>query len=157
MLKESRVKQNGAVAPEDSRVREAVGERIDHPLPAFGREEDRRLGHQTSTAGVGGQTLGHQVLPRHSEVHRILNVNLAVRVALGRAAADCDLKQHTGTADTSRARCSRLCVSSGLVLYLELHDPALVGYDVVRDGVHLSAVCVAAHHHSIRRAAEALH
>lgn len=42
-------------------------------------------------------------------------------------------------------------------VYLELHDPALVWDDVVRDGVHLPAVGVAAHHHSIRGAAEALH
>lgn len=42
-------------------------------------------------------------------------------------------------------------------VYLELHDPALVWDDVVRDGVNLPAVGVAAHHHSIRGAAETLH
>ena len=40
--------------------------------------------------------------------------------------------------------------------YLELHDPALLGDDVLRDSIDLSAVVVTAHHDSIRGAAETL-
>lgn len=94
-MEHDRVIKYEAVLRGDSRLGEAVGERVDHPLPALGREEDRGLGHLAPAAGVSGQTLGHQVLPRHSKVHRVLNVNLPVRVALGHAAADCNLEKHT--------------------------------------------------------------
>lgn len=82
---------------DDSRVSQAVGEGIHRPLPALGGEEHRRLRDLTSTAGVGGQALGHQVLPRHPEVHRILNVNLPVGVALGDAATYRNLNRQSGT------------------------------------------------------------
>lgn len=82
---------------DDSRVSQTVRERVHGSLPAFGREENGGLRDLASTAGVGGETLRHQVLPGHAEVHRVLDVNLPVCVALGHAAAHCDLNTHTHT------------------------------------------------------------
>lgn len=138
----------------DSPVSQAVGQRVDGPLPSLGGEEDGRLRHLASTAWVGGEALGYQVLPSHPKVHRVLHVHLVVGMTLWHAAAHCNLKTgvtsagHTQTADGQ---------TELTAVYLELHDPALVWNYVVRDGVDLPAVSVAAHHHSIRGVAETLH
>lgn len=44
-----------------------------------------------------------------------------------------------------------------LVSYLKLHDPPLVGDDIMCYSVHLAPISIATHHHSIRGAAETLH
>lgn len=87
-LDDGQAKRNGG----DSRVSQAVGQKVDRPLPALGGEEDGRLRHLASAAGVSGEALGHQVLPGHPKVHRVLDVHLVVSVALWHAAAHCDLE-----------------------------------------------------------------
>ena len=64
-------------------MRTEVGQRVDGPLPALGGEEDGGLGHLAPAAGVCGQALGDQVPPGHPEVHRVLDVDLAVGGTLG--------------------------------------------------------------------------
>lgn len=44
-----------------------------------------------------------------------------------------------------------------LISYLELHDPALVRNNIMCDGIDLSPISAATHHHPIRRAAETLY
>lgn len=103
----------GGSTEEDLRVGQAVWQQVDGPLPSLGREEHRRLGYLTSTAGVSWETLGHQILPGHPKVYRILNMDLPVCVALWHAAAYSDLQEdmeirdglrHTASTHTLRLR-----------------------------------------------------
>lgn len=83
-------------------------------------------------------------------------------MTLRHTATYCDLNQHRAKPLTSHSANQwyvflLLLCHLWLVSYLELHDPALVGNNVMCDSIHLSPISIATHHYSIRRAAETLH